>query len=111
MTTQRPRARFVPTLTEVIRPAGGAQDASAPESEGSPGGKNVSSKRNMLEGMVEDMMPQAREQLRQSLHAAAYAIAEEQLHAMEEHLRQQLRTALRDAAGMGKSVGAPQQPD
>lgn len=99
----RPRARFVPTLTEVVHPAGAAAavDTAVAKSLQSPMGPSSSTARSMLEAAVDDLMPQAREQLRQGLHAAAYALAEEQLRAMEDGLRDRLRRALREAAGMG----------
>lgn len=109
MSTSRPRARFVPTLTEVVRPA--VEAAEAPQATAVPVAAVVSANpsRSMLEAAVDDLMPQAREQLRQSLHAAAYALAEEQLRSMEEQLRQRLRGALREAAGMGKKVSETQK--
>lgn len=111
MSSQRPRARFVPTLTEVVVPAdelaqaGGLVQAPAPQSAApavSASAPEVApSRSSVLEAAVESLLPQAREQLRQRLHAAAYALAEEQLLGMEDSLRQQLRAALREAAGMG----------
>lgn len=117
MSTQRPRARFVPTLTEVIRPTQAAavnvskadevpieEVGTPPERMGTPPStpqESPASRSSMLEAAVEGLLPEAREQLRQKLHAAAYALAEEQLHAMEDALRQQLRAAVRKAAGMG----------
>lgn len=104
MSAERPRNRFVPTLTEVVVPAGElpaeleprVQEAAVLAAEHAP-----SSRSSMLESAVDGLMPQAREQMRQRLHAVAYALAEEQLHAMEDSLRQQLRVALREATGMG----------
>ena len=118
MTGSRPRTRFVPTLTEVVRPPDGseappgadsgeaalpspvlASEAVAPPPPQAP---PPMPSRSMLESAVDDLMPLAREEMRQRLHTAAYALAEEQLRAMEESLRQQLRNALREAAGMGR---------
>lgn len=113
MSGQRPRARFVPTLTEVVVPAAGGLARAglgddAPSTQASAAvvptlAQEVPpSRSSMLEAAVENLLPQAREQLRQKLHAAAYALAEEQLLTMEDSLRQQLRAALREAAGMGE---------
>lgn len=113
MSNQRPRARFVPTLTEVVVSvvdsltlAGlgdGALPTQAPALAAPASALEVApSRSSMLEAAVENLLPQAREQLRQKLHAAAYALAEEQLLTMEDSLRQQLRAALREAAGMGE---------
>lgn len=113
MSTERPRARFVPTLTEVVLPAGEAPldvpkvdevrlEATTPESIAPTATTEAPpSRSSMLESAVEGLLPQAREQLRQKLHAVAYALADEQLHSMEDSLREQLRAALREAAGMG----------
>lgn len=113
MSAERPRARFVPTLTEVVLPVDGsslgtpifdAMDAPelVPTSLVQSAVPEVApSRSSVLESAVEGLLPQAREQLRQRLHAAAYALAEEQLLTMEDSLRQQLRLALREAAGMG----------
>lgn len=115
MSTERPRARFVPTLTEVVLPAGDASPVGLPKAGDQrlddartetatpsvPVEAPQPSRSSVLELTVEGLLPQAREQLRQKLHAAAYALAEEQLHSMEDTLRQQLRAALREAAGMG----------
>lgn len=106
MTAERPRARFVPTLTEVVQPlevspAGGGQQPTVPEASAVVSPEPSVSRSSVLESAVDDLMPQAREQMRQKLHAAAYALADEQLQAMEDTLRQRLRTALREATGMG----------
>lgn len=103
MTSGRPRPRFVPTLTEVVRPAGElpVEATTMVQEPVLEVPESPASRSSMLESAVDGLMPQAREQMRQKLHAAAYALAEEQLHAMEDSLRQQLRAALREAAGMG----------
>lgn len=110
----RPRTRFVPTLTEVVKPVDSVMPATAAVSPSAPapelvqeavspvGTLTVQPSRSMLEATVDDLMPQARERLRESLHAAAYTLAEEQLRSMEDDLRQRLRLAVREAAGMGK---------
>ena len=103
MTANRARARFVPTLTEVVHPNGSAPKASGADQaiHQSPS-VGTSPSRSMLDAAVDDLMPQARAQMRERLHNAAYELAEAQLRSMEESLRHQLRNALREAAGMGK---------
>ena len=106
MSGNRPRTRFVPTLTEVVRPSNAPQSATVPVEAAPPEAvaKPVVASRSVLDATVDELMPQAREHMRQRLHTAAYELAEEQLRAMEDHLRQQLRNAVREAAGMGKKA-------
>ncbi|MDT8991356.1 hypothetical protein RQP54_10835 [Curvibacter sp. APW13] len=104
MTGSRPRTRFVPTLTEVVRVPGDATPTPEPAAMAAAELVGANPSRSMLEAAVDDLMPRARERLRESLHTAAYALAEEQLRSMEDELRQRLRAAVREASGMGRSA-------
>lgn len=91
MTTKRPSARFVPTLTEVVRP-GVASGDPTPDHE------------RLIEQVIQAVKPRLELQLRASLQA----LIEQQLRISSPRLQQDIEEAVRVA--VARAIPASKSP-